>query len=124
MIRKMTESIETNEFGEAVRIVYLSGFIEKIQLIYALKKELPIATTQLVIETSEGEKVLELTGNKNQCYYPRTNTHNCAGTVDTFDGNNPVPTRFYCHDFAKISVRSAEPKALIYAVNIFYLAKD
>jgi hypothetical protein len=72
------------------------------------------------METSESEKVLELSGTKNATYYPRTPTHNIAGVANTFDGSNPVVEKYYVHEFLRVMVHSPEPNRLIHAISIYF----
>jgi len=118
-MKKKTISLKTNKLGEAKRILKLSGFLEKIEVIYSLEEEFPDANTHLLIETSEGEKVLELTGNKNSVFYPRTSMHGVSGMPLTFDGNNAVPAKFYCHEFLRISAQTPGAGQKIQAINVF-----
>jgi hypothetical protein len=108
MIRKITESIVANELGEVKKILHLSSHIEKIETIYSFNETPPDMNTSLVFESSESEKILKITGNKNKAYYSRTIVHNLAGTSFTFDGNNAIPTKIYVHNYLRIKTKTSE----------------
>ena len=125
-LKVVSTKLVIDKTGKGEKIINLSGFIEKIQVLYPEEPEIkPSEETELIIETNHGELVLGTRGNTDFVVYPRSKMHGAHGEVLTFDGLNPFPTKFYCSSFLKITGKFSQAKEVeISSISIYYWSNE
>ena len=117
MEKKLVE-LKVNALGEATEIISMTGFIEKIEVIYPESSNEDVMTG-LEIKSNSSELVLKVDGNKSNCFYPRSYASGPNSEPLTFNGENPVPVKFFVDEHLLVNLKTF-PESKLIKVILFY----